>query len=104
MQKVKNIYWSSGCGLFCLIFRDRDQVCEIAHQGQCEDDARAALPYFHAGQQFDAYSDEKIRDLLAEYGIEREGVDGIDNMTRQDLEMYLVWIAANDIRDQPDNY
>lgn len=98
-MKNKNVYWSSSCGRLNLIFRDREQVEEIAHSGDCEPSTRAALPYFRDGQQFDAYSDEMIRNYLAEVGIEREGVDGSDNMNRDTLEMYLLWIAAGDMLD-----
>lgn len=98
-MKSKNIYWSSSCGLLLLIFRDRSQVEEIAHSGDCQESTLAALPYFRNGQQFDAYSDEMIRDYLVECGIEREGKDGTDSMDRNSLEMYLLWIAAGDMLD-----
>ncbi|WAK45588.1 hypothetical protein [Cronobacter phage EspYZU12] len=98
-MKNKNVYWSSSCGRLCLIFRDREQVEEIAHSGDCEASTVEALPYFRDGLQFSAYTDQMIRDYLAETGIEREGVDGIDNMDRHTLEMYLLWIAAGDMLD-----
>lgn len=95
----KNQYWSSSCGRLCLIFRDRAQVEAIHHKGQCVDDTRHGLEYFHQGQQFDAYSDTLIREFLVSCGIENDGPDGVQAMTRQDLEMYLLWVAAGDLRD-----
>lgn len=101
--KTKNEYWSSGCGLFCLIFRDRAQVEAIHHAGQCYDDVKQGIGYFRDGDQFGAYPDDMIRRFLISCGYEMTGPDGVNNMTRDDLEISLLWLAAGDLVDTFDN-
>ncbi len=99
-MKNENLHWSSGSGILCLIFESQDQIDSCSCSGDNGPAVIEALTYFRKGQQFDAYSDQQIRAYLVECGIDDEEAAA---MPRNDLEMYLVWLAAGEQRDVMEN-
>lgn len=97
----KNQYWSSSCGRLSLIFKNADQVLSIACPGDAENATREALSYFKEnGDQLAAYDNKLLRMHLVSCGLESEEVEAMD---RDTLELYTVWIAAGDQRDEIEN-
>jgi hypothetical protein len=81
-------YWSDSSGRIELAFTDAYD--SGYHSGDCEQDIRAIID--NDDVLILKYNDTNGRSYLHECGL-----DDVDNMSDDDILMYVVWMACGDI-------
>lgn len=69
----------------------RNDAERCSHMGRCDEDVEAVRKKKYVKRQLDELSDEEMKEILKEYCCYDEGD------TRDDMEAYIVWLAAGDI-------
>ena len=92
--------WFGSSGRFSLTFPTLEDAQYCAHQGDClpEDQETVGLDWM--ASQLENIDPDVLRSELSEYGAwgSDELVDHADNLER------IVWLAANDVAEDPDTY
>lgn len=96
---MKTYHWTSSNGRLHLTLSE-DQVSTCAHSGDCEADVRWTLAEDDIESQVAEWDPGDLKRELREYG-------AWDDEELSDHEMNIVrmlWLAANDCRENPDDY
>ena len=90
MEKV----WTTvdGCG-YVELELPMDVVRQCAHSGECLYDVEACLLLPEIRKQMDSLSDETMVKSL------NEVMEGANEMSRHDLECYILWVACFNVLD-----
>ena len=88
------IWWSESLARIELQFKDRDQVESIYHQGDCEDSTRSEMDHFVP--QLERHPTDLVIEILQDAGFD---LSEIEQDSRDDNLMRLVWMAAGDLYD-----
>ena len=80
-------------GTFDIVLTE-DDASLCCHSGSCDDDCENAIQQDYIRKQLNEISDEQIRCVLEDYGVE----DSADK-SRKELEMFIVWLAAGNVID-----
>ena len=96
----KSYYWYDGSGRICLYFPTLDDAQYCAHQGDCLPEVQETMGMDWMAPQLAEVDPDDLRRHLAEYGAwdEDELSSHDDNLER------LVWLAANDVAEDPETY
>lgn len=96
----KSYYWYDGSGRICLHFPSLEDAQYCAHQGECLPEVQETMGLDWMASQLAKVDPEDLRRDLAEHGAwdDEELADHDANLER------LVWIAANDVAEDPGTY
>lgn len=87
-MRTRCTYLSTSCFEFQLTRNDAEQC---SHMGRCDEDVEVVRKKKYVKRQLDELSDEDLKEILKEYSCYDEGD------TRDDMEAYIVWLAAGNI-------
>ena len=92
--------WFSSSGRFSLTFPTLEDAQYCAHQGDCLPEVQETVGLDWMASQLEKIAPDVLRSELAEYGAwdAEELADHDANLER------LVWIAANDVAEDPGTY
>lgn len=92
--------WSSSSGRIELAFSTLSECQACSHSGRCDADVSALANSPAIAAQLSKINPAKLANELREYGAwdEEELLDHSQNLQR------LVWIATNDVAEQPNTY
>ena len=92
--------WLSSSGRFSLTFPTLDDARYCAHHGDCTPEVQETVGLDWMASQLEKIDPDVLRSELSEYGAwgSDELVNHADNLER------IVWLAANDVAEDPDTY
>ena len=92
--------WTAGTGRINLFFRSLEDAESCSHPGPCDSDVEALMGHDYIAEQLEKIDPETLRDELDEYGAWDD-----DELADHDANlMRLVWIAAGDVAEHPEEY
>ena len=96
----KSYYWFDGSGRICLRFPSLEDARYCAHQGECLPEVQETMGLDWMASQLAEVNPDDLRRALYEHGAwdDEELADHDANLER------LVWIAANDVAEDPETY
>ena len=92
--------WFGSSGRFSLTFPTLEDAQYCAHQGDCLPEVQETVGLDWMAAQLEKIGPDVLRSELSEYGAwgPDELVNHADNLER------IVWLAANDVAEDPDTY
>jgi hypothetical protein len=97
---VSSYWWTAGSGLVELRFESLEQAQSCFHSGPCDGDVLALSQEPGMYAQLMSLDYSAVRRELAEYG----AWDAIELSDHAANLQRLLWIAASDVAEQPENY
>ena len=92
--------WFSSSGRINLTFPTLEDAQYCSHQGDCLPDVQETVGHDSMASQLEKIDPDVLRSELAEYGAwdDEELANHDDNLER------IVWLASNDVAEEPDVY